>query len=100
MNNDEIKSLIATKAILDLECSDQDFEHGLRLMFRDLETGELGVLAVNPFGDPFEEECRLSYSYTPTETAFGTPPLECFIDDLKTRLEPDFEKGETPSLFG
>lgn len=100
MNNDEIKSLIADKTILDLECSDQDFQHSLRLMLRDRKTGELGILEVRPDGDPFENDVLLVYSYTPTETAFGTPPLECFIDDLQTRLEPEVEKGTTPNLFG
>jgi hypothetical protein len=99
MTTDHLKQLLKSKTIIDFANEDQDFDHGLRLVLRDTETGELGLLAVEPWGDPFEGETKLDYSYQQLETLFGTPPVECLILDLKTRTEPDFAAGTTPTLF-
>lgn len=99
MNTDELKRLLRSKTIIDFDSEDQDFDHGLRLVLRDETTGEMGLLAVEPWGDPFEGQNKLSYSYQQLESPFGTPPAECLILDLKTKLEPDYEKGGTPALF-
>lgn len=99
MNTDQLKQLLRNKTIIDFDGEDQDFQHGLRLVLRDEATGDLGLLAVEPWGDPFEGLNKLSYSYQELESPFGTPPAECLILDLKTRVEPDFELGATPTLF-
>ncbi len=99
MSTDELKRLLQSKTIIDFADEDQDFAHGLRLVLQDTETGEVGLLAVEPWGDPFENRVQLDYSYQQLETPFGTPPVECFINDLRTRLEPDVAIDEMPMLF-
>lgn len=99
MSGDEIKDFIKGKQIVDFVTEEQDFRHGLKLVLRDTETGELGLLAVEPDFVVLPEESLLFYSYQLINQHLPEPPIECLILDLKTRLEPDFEKGETPSLF-
>lgn len=98
ISTDELKALIQGKQVLDLDSEDQDFRHGLRLVLRDLETGELGLLAVEPFARPDEEGELLTYSYQSIETELRSYP-ECLIEDLRTKVEPDFLPGEVPFLF-
>lgn len=97
MSTDELKQLIANKTIIDFETGDQDFSHGLRLVLRDNETGELGLLAVEPDSVVMPDENLLFYSYQRIETSLPVPE---HLYDVATRLEPDFENGETPNLFG
>lgn len=100
MTNDDLKQLIANKTILDFETGDQDFDHGLRLVLRDNQTGAIGLLAIEPLlMYPDESECVLKYSYQDMEAELGPPPEECLILNLKTKVGPDFEKGEIPFLF-
>lgn len=99
MNSDTLKQLICDKQIIDFETGDQDFEHGLRLMFRDVETGALGLLCVEPRVLILPDEVVLDYSWQDISTELGPPPEECLIADLKTNIAPAYEKGEVPFLF-
>lgn len=62
MNPEQLKELISTKELIDFQRSDQNYESDLRLMLRDRETGELGILQVGiePLSD---EEPVLGYWY-------------------------------------
>lgn len=99
MNTDDLKALIRDKQVIDFETSEQDFEHELRLTLRDMESGELGVLAVIARELALPEETVLDYSYRAVVSPFGPPPEECLINDLRTRTGPDYERGEIPFLF-
>lgn len=99
MSSDELKQLIKHKTIIDFETGDQDFEHGLRLVLQDMETGEMGLLAVEPRELVLPDETVLAYSYQVLDSPFGTPPEECLIADPKTNIAPAYEKGEVPFLF-
>lgn len=99
MDSDTLKQLIRNKQIIDFETSDQDFDHGLRLVLRDFETGEMGILAVEPVQVALPEEAVLDYSYQAISKEVGPVFEECLILDLKTRTEPDYERGEVPFLF-
>lgn len=94
----ELKSLIHDKQLVDFESGNQDFRHGLRLILRDVETGELGLLAVEPFSRPDEEGELLAYSYQSIESELRPYP-ECLIENFRTKVEADFEKGEIPWMF-
>lgn len=63
MTTDQIKELIRDKQIIDFQTDDQDFAHGLRLVLRDIETGEMGLLAVEPCELTMPDEIVLDYSY-------------------------------------
>lgn len=63
MTNETLRELLRNKTIIDLETEDQDFQHGLRLMLRDSETGEVGILAIEPDFAVLPDEALLSYSY-------------------------------------
>lgn len=99
MNTDDLKALIKDKQIIDFETCEQDFDHRLRLTLRDIESGEVGVLAVAPRELALPEEMVLDYSYRAVASPFGPPPEECLIADLQTRTGPDYERGEVPFLF-
>lgn len=100
MNTDELKQLIKDKTIIDFDTSDQDFAHGLRLVLRDIETGEMGLLAIEPRAMVLPDEVVLDYSYQVLQSAFGTPPEECLIADLQTRIGPDYDPSDVPFLRG
>lgn len=99
MNSDTLKQLIKNKAIIDFETSDQDFDHGLRLVLRDFETGEMGILAVEPVQVALPDERMLDYSYQAISEEVGPVFEECTIVDLKTKTGPDYDRGEVPFLF-
>lgn len=99
MNTSDLKDLLKNKTIIDFDSSEQDFDHGLRLVLRDSDTGEMGLLAVEPRVLALPDEVVLDYSYQVIESPVGPPPEECLILDLKTRIGPDFEKGEIPFMF-
>lgn len=99
MDNDTLKQLIRNKQIIDFETSVQDFDHGLRLVLRDFETGEMGILAVEPVQVALPDEWVLDYSYQAISEELGPPLEECLITDLKTKVGPDYERGEVPFLF-
>lgn len=100
MTNETLKELLKNKQILDFQTDDQDFAHGLRLVLRDMETSELGVLAVEPQILEFDDVAVLWYSYQEITDRFApSPPDECLIFDLKTNIAPAYEKGEVPFLF-
>lgn len=99
MNTDELKQLIQDKQIIDFDTDSQDFEHGLRLVLRDTETGEMGLLAVESRAMVLPDEVVLDYSYQVVGSPFGLPFEECLIADLKTKIGPDYERGEVPFLF-
>lgn len=61
MRTDELRQLISTRDLIDFQRSDQDYESDLRLMLRDRETGELGILQVGI--EPLSDEPKLSYWY-------------------------------------
>lgn len=61
MNSEQLQELISTKDLVDFQRSDQDYTNDLRLMLRDRETGELGILQVGI--EPFSDEPALGYWY-------------------------------------
>lgn len=71
----------------------------LRIFLQDLETGECGLLAIEPSVLVLPDEAVLNYSYQDVSAELEPPPEECLILDLKTKTGPDFEKGEMPPLF-
>lgn len=103
MSNDWVRQLLESKRghrlLVEFQTDDQDFDHSLRQVITDLDTGQVGLFVIEPLGNPFENECQLDYSWQELESPFGTPPEECLILDLKTNLAPEFEVGETPSMF-
>lgn len=96
MTIDDLKQLLANKTILDFETGDQDFEHGLRIVLQDTETGALGLLAIEPQQLALPDECVLAYSYQELDAGLGVPE---HLYDIQTKIGPDFEKGEIPFLF-
>lgn len=99
MDSDSLKRLIKNKAIIDFQTEDQDFDHGLRLVLRDFETGEMGILAVEPVQVALPDEWVLDYSYQAISEEVGPPFEETLILDLKTKIGPDYDRGEVPFLF-
>lgn len=73
------------------------FTHSLRLALEDLDTGEISILVIEPDMVALPDECLLFYSLQRLETTLPEP--EHLILDLKTRVEADYERGETPSFF-
>lgn len=63
MTNAALKQLLSHNELIDLQRSDQDFAHELRLMLRDKETGELGLLTVRPDALVLPNELMLDYTY-------------------------------------
>lgn len=79
MTGADLKQLIKNKTVIDFANEDQDFAHGLRLVLRDNETGEMGLLAVEPDSVVMPEENLLFYSYQRIETTLP-PPSEGLYD--------------------
>lgn len=79
MSTDDLKQLVRNKTVIDFANDDQDFAHGLRLVLRNNETGEMGVLAVEPDSVVLPEENLLFYSYQGIETTLP-PPTEGLYD--------------------
>jgi hypothetical protein len=78
MTNETLKQLLHNKTILDFQTDDQDFAHGLRLVLQDRETGELGLLAVEPKILEFDDEAVLWYSYEELHEPRDLPSPEHF----------------------
>jgi hypothetical protein len=78
MTNSTLKQLLANKTILDFQSDDQDFEHSLRLVLVDRETGEMGVLAVEPCELVLPNEVVLDYSYEVIDDSRFAPSPEHF----------------------
>lgn len=96
MTTEELQQLLADRSWrAEFEISDS----GLRVFLQDPDTGDCGVLAVEPVELAVPLELALAYSYQDISLELGPPPEECLILDLKTRVGPDFEKGEVPFLF-
>lgn len=96
MTTEDLKQFLEPRTFrAELELSDM----GLRVFLQDLATGECGVLAVEPVQLALPDERALAYSYQDISAELGPPPPECLILDLKTKVGPDFEKSEMPSLF-
>lgn len=90
MTTNQVKQLIQGKVIVDFETGDQDFQHGLRLVLQDVETGEMGLLAVEPSG------ATLEYSYQAMDAELGPPE---HLYDIATRVGPGYERAEVPFLL-
>lgn len=100
MSADDLKRLLSNRRLtLDFETGDQDLSHGLRLVLSDCDTGEMFLLAVEPDSVVMPEENLLFYSLQALETTLPEPPEECLILDLKTRVGPEVEVGDTPLMF-
>lgn len=98
MTTPELKTLLDGKS-LELVNDDQDAAHGLRLLVTDADTGEVGLLAIEPRTMVLPDEVVLDYSYQVLQSPFGTPPEECLIADFRTKIEPDYDRGTVPFLF-
>lgn len=94
MTNDILKQLLANKTIIDFETGDQDFEHGLRLMLQDIETSELGVLAVEPRVFVLPDEVLLDYSYQEITDRLAPSPEHFYEIDTLGRDD----EGNVPFL--
>lgn len=99
MNTTELKTLLDGKS-LELINDDQDAAHVLRLLVTDAGTGQVGLLAIEPRAMVLPDEVVLDYSYQVLQSAFGTPPEECLIADLQTRIGPDYDPSDVPFLRG
>lgn len=102
MDTDTLKQLIYSKTIIDFETGDQDFEHGLRLVLRDGETGELGILAVEARQLVLPDEVVLDYSYQEITDRLAPSPEHLYdIDTLgrDDRSNVPFLKAEQAGLF-
>lgn len=86
MNTEDLKTLLKSKQIVDFDSTEQDFGHGLRLVLRDLETGEMGLLAVEPTALILPDEIALDYSYQTIEAA-GPVFDECAYSLVNESLE-------------
>lgn len=62
MSNDKLRELLRTRKIIDIERTEQDFDHSFRLMLQE-ESGELGLLEILPVG-AIQDEPLLDYKYT------------------------------------
>lgn len=71
----------------------------LCIFLQDLESGDCGLLAVEPVQLALPDERAFEYSYQDVRVELGPPPEECLIADLKTRVGPDYERGDVPFLF-
>lgn len=67
----------------------------LRLFLQD-EDGNCALLAIEPRVLVLPDESVLDYSWQDVSAELGVPE---HLYDLATRVGPDFEKGEMPSLF-
>jgi hypothetical protein len=103
MTNEDLKQLLANKTILDFQTDDQDFQHGLRLVLVDKETGEMGVLAVEPVTLAFEDKPVLWYSYEEfDEGRFAPSPEHWYSIDTLGRDDKSnvpFLSNEQAGLF-
>jgi hypothetical protein len=106
MTNATLKQLLANKTIIDFQTDDQDFEHGLRLVLMDQDTGELGLLAVEPamlMEFSKDDEAVLWYSYEELHEPRDLPSPEHFyqLDTLgrDDKSNVPFLQGEQAGLF-
>lgn len=102
MTNTTLKQLLANKTIVDFQTDDQDFEHGLRLVLRDMETSELGVLAVEPCQLVLPDEIVLDYSYQEITDRLAPSPEHFYqLDTLgrDNKSNVPFLQGEQSGLF-
>lgn len=98
MTNETLKELLQNKQILDFETGDQDFAHGLRLVLCDMETGEMGVLAVEPQILEFDDAAVLWYSYQEITDRLAPSPEHFY--SIATRVGPDYDSSNVPFLTG
>lgn len=97
MTTTELQQLLANKtwrAELS-ELTDTTF----RLFLQDLDSGECGMLAIEAEQLVLPDESGLVYSWQSISTELGPPPEECLIADLKTKVSPDYDRGEVLFLF-
>lgn len=93
MNTEELESLLRSKSWrAEFEINDT----GLRVFLQDPDTGECGVLAIEPVQLALPDERALEYSWQDVRAELG--PSE-HLYDIATRIEPDFPKGSVPFLF-
>lgn len=70
----------------------------LRIFLQDLDSGDCGLLAIEPVQLALPDERALEYSWQDVRAELGPPPDEQLYD-IATRVEPDFPKGSVPFLF-
>lgn len=97
MNTDELNRLLKSKTWRAefMACDDNK----LRIFLQDLESGDCGLLAIEPVQLALPDERALEYSWQDVRAELGPPPAECLIADLKTNIAPAYERGEVPFLF-
>lgn len=91
MNTADLKALLRDRVIIDFDSAEQDFEHGLRLTLQDVETGELGILAIEPCPLALPDEVVLNYSYQVIQDR-GPVFVECLYDFSVAKV-PDRPQG-------
>ena len=97
MNTEDLQQLLESRTFRAefMACDD----HKLRIFLQDLDSGQVGELAVEAVQLALPDERSLVYSYQDISAELGPPPEECLILDLKTRTDYDFPKGSVPFLF-
>lgn len=105
MTNTTLKQLFDTHEVLDVQRAEQDYGHSLKLVLRDLETGELGVLTVEPTmlaefdGD---DQVVLWYEYREIADSLASSPEHFYNIDTLGRNDKSnvpFLKSEQAGLF-
>lgn len=96
MNTDEVEALLGGKS---WRAEFTITDHSLRIFLQDLDSGDCGLLAVEPVQLALPDERAFEYSWQDIALELGPPPEECLILDLKTRVGPDYERHEVPFLF-
>lgn len=93
MTTTDLQQLLADKSWrAEFEVSDT----GLRIFLQDPDSGDCGVLAVEPVQLALPDERALDYSWQDVRAELGPPE---YLYDIATRVEPDFPKGSVPFLF-
>lgn len=70
----------------------------LRAFLQDLDSGDCGLLAIEPVQLALPDERALEYSWQDVKAELGPPPDEQLYN-IVTRVGPDYERGEVPFLF-
>ena len=93
MTTEELENLLQSKSWrAEFEVTD----HGLRIFLQDLDSGDCGLLAVEPVQLALPDERALEYSWQDINAELGPPPTECLISNLKTNIDRDFPEGMLP----
>lgn len=95
MSTDELQQLLDGKT---LRAEFTITDTSVRIFLQDPDTGDCGVLAIEPIQLALPDERALEYSWQDVRAELGPPPDEQLYD-IATRVGLDYERGEVPFLF-